>query len=196
MGVQAGPTAPQFRVFNWPGLDWTPGIVVGQWLWAVFGLGLILLSAVWFARFDPSREGLRRARGKPEEAKEGEPAAPRKKAPRIALPSLSPLVSKLAQVNPFLGVLFAELRLLLNGRRWWWWARHCRAEYRHPHQPALDDEAIPAALCLAVAAGRLVWDGQPRAEEQHLPDGLLFRTPGAASAAGCLAGWRSGDGAF
>jgi hypothetical protein len=24
-------------------------------------------------------------------------------------------------VNPFLGVLFAELRMLLNGRRWWWW---------------------------------------------------------------------------
>jgi ABC-type transport system involved in multi-copper enzyme maturation permease subunit len=121
MGVQAGP-APQYRVFNWPGLTWTPGIVVGQWLWAVFGLGLILLSAVWFGRFDPSREGLRRWRGKPEEAKEGEPAAAGKKAPHITLPSLSPLVSKLAQVNPFLGVLFAELRLLLKGRRWWWWA--------------------------------------------------------------------------
>jgi hypothetical protein len=39
----------------------------------------------------------------------------------IALPSLSPLVSGLAQSNLFLGVLFAELRLLLNGRRWWWW---------------------------------------------------------------------------
>jgi len=123
MSVQIDPTHDiQYKVFNWPGLAWTPGIVGGQWLWAVFGLGLILLSAVWFARFDPSREGLRRARGKPEEAKEGEPAAPRKKAPRIALPNLSPLVSKLAQVNPFLGVLFAELRMLLNGRRWWWWA--------------------------------------------------------------------------
>jgi hypothetical protein len=41
--------------------------------------------------------------------------------PRSSLPNLSPLVSKLAQVNPFLGVLFAELRMLLNGRRWWWW---------------------------------------------------------------------------
>jgi hypothetical protein len=120
MGVQAGP-APQFKVFNWPGLDWTLGIVGKQWLWAVFGLGLVVLSAVWFARFDPSREGLRRARGKPEEAKEGEPVGPRKKAPRITLPSLLPLVSRFAQVNPFLGVLFAELRMLLNGRRWWWW---------------------------------------------------------------------------
>jgi hypothetical protein len=120
IGVQMGPTR-EFRVFNWPGLAWTPGIVGRQWSWAVVGLGLILLSAAWFARFDPSREGLRRARAKPEEGKEGEPAAPRVKAPRIALPSLSPFVSKLAQANPFLGVLFAELRMLLNGRRWWWW---------------------------------------------------------------------------
>ena len=111
----------QYKVFNWSGLDWTPGIVAGRWLWAVIGLGLILLSAVWFARFDPSREGLRRTRAKPNEVKEGEPAATRKKPPRRVLPSLSPLVSKLARTNLFLGVLFAELRMLLNGRRWWWW---------------------------------------------------------------------------
>jgi ABC-type transport system involved in multi-copper enzyme maturation permease subunit len=123
MGLQAGLASDkQFKVFNWPGLDWTPGIVGGQWLWALFGLGLILLSAVWFARFDPSREGLRPLRAKPEEIRDRKPAAPRIKIPTITLPSLSPLVSKLAQVNPFLGVLFAELRLLLNGRRWWWWA--------------------------------------------------------------------------
>ncbi len=126
IGVQIG-SAPQFRVFDWHGLAWNPGIVAGHWLWVVFGLGLILLSAVWFARFDPSREGLRRPRAKPEEGKEGapsddgQPAAPRKSVPHIALPNPSPLVSKLAQASPFLGVLFAELRLLLNGRRWWWW---------------------------------------------------------------------------
>ena len=111
----------QYKVFNWAGLDWTPDIIAGRWLWAVFGLGLILLSAVWFARFDPSREGLRRAPVKPDEVREGKPTAARKKGPKIVLPNLSPLVSKLAQTNLFLGVLFAELRMLLNGRRWWWW---------------------------------------------------------------------------
>ena len=112
----------QIKVFNWTGVDWTLGIVGWQWFWVLIGLGLILLAALWFARFDPSREGLRGMRRKPEKAKEGGPAEAQKKAPRIALPNLSPLVSKLAQVNPFLGVLFAELRMLLNGRRWWWWA--------------------------------------------------------------------------
>ncbi|HSQ17163.1 MAG TPA: hypothetical protein VLM83_05650, partial [Anaerolineales bacterium] len=120
MGV-AGFVDTQYKVFNWPGLTWTPGIVAVRWLLAVFGLGLILLSALWFTRFDPSREGQRRRKVKPGEAIEGEPAVRHKEALRIALPNLTPLISKLAQVNPFLGVLMAELRLLLKGRRWWWW---------------------------------------------------------------------------
>jgi ABC-type transport system involved in multi-copper enzyme maturation permease subunit len=122
-GISTG-MAPGFtrEVFPWPGLDWTPGIVAGQWAWAVLGLALVLLSAAWFARFDPSREGLRRARGKPKQGHEAGSVKPGEKAFHIALPSLSPLVSRLAQGSPFLGVLLAELRLLLNGRRWWWWA--------------------------------------------------------------------------
>jgi ABC-type transport system involved in multi-copper enzyme maturation permease subunit len=117
-GIATGYTR---EVFPWPGLDWTPGIVAGQWLWAVLGLGLVLLSATWFGRFDPSREGLRRVRVKPEQGKEAGTSEPRVKGPRITLPSLSPLVSRLTQVSPFMGVLLAELRMLLNGRRWWWW---------------------------------------------------------------------------
>jgi hypothetical protein len=87
----------------------------------VVGLGLILLSAVWLNRFDPSREGLRRSMVKSDDAKESKLVARNKKVSRRVLPKLSPLISTLAQANPFLGVLFAELRLLLNGRRWWWW---------------------------------------------------------------------------
>jgi ABC-type transport system involved in multi-copper enzyme maturation permease subunit len=121
-GLSIGVNGAHLKVFAWPGLAWTPGLVAGQWLWVVLGLGLILFSAVWFSRFDPAREGLRHAKGRSEESKGGEPASSRKKTPRIALPTLSPLVSRLAQINPFLGVLMAELRLLINGRRWWWWA--------------------------------------------------------------------------
>ena len=122
IGLQAGPPGDkQFKVFDWLGLDWTLGVISEQVLWVALGLGLILLSVLWFARFDPSREGLRRSRAKSEEVTEDASAELRKKLPRITLPSLSPLVSKLAQMNSFLGVLFAELRLLFNGRRWWWW---------------------------------------------------------------------------
>ena len=121
MSIGGGPGGTIYKVFNWPGLTWTPGIIAAQWLWVAIGFGLVLLSAMWFARFDPSREGLIRVRRKTEEAKEGISPRLRLKVPEIALPSLPPLVSKLAQVSPFMGVLFAELRMLLNGRRWWWW---------------------------------------------------------------------------
>ncbi len=119
MGI-TGFTQTQFKVFTWSGLAWTPSVIAERWLWAAFSLGLIMLSALWFARFDPSREGLRRARPKPEEEKEVKPAVKRIKVPHIGLPNLSPFISKLASANLFLGVLFAELRMLLNGRRWWW----------------------------------------------------------------------------
>jgi ABC-type transport system involved in multi-copper enzyme maturation permease subunit len=120
-GIGVGQYSGPVKIFPWPGVAWTPGIIAGLWVWALVALGMVLLSASWFARFDPSREGLRRARTKPEESREGELVKPRVKIPRISLPSLSPFVSRLAQVSPFLGVLFAELRMLLKGRRWWWW---------------------------------------------------------------------------
>ena len=121
-GISVG-GAPGFtnKLFPWPGLGWTPGIVAGQWLWAVVGLGLVLLSTTWFARFDPSREGVRRTRVGPGTPANGESARSSAGALHIKLPDLSPLLSKPAQASPYLGVLFAELRLLLGRRRWWWW---------------------------------------------------------------------------
>jgi len=120
-GMGVGGFTGQVKIFHWPGLAWTPGAIAGQWVWVIGGLGMVLIAALWFARFDPSRERHARRRGKASQVDEGESAEPRKKAPRIQLPSLSPLISRLAGVTPFLGVLFAELRMLLNGRRWWWW---------------------------------------------------------------------------
>lgn len=127
-------TASPIKHFSWPGLAWSAGIVGSQWLWVVVSLGLILLSALWFTRFDPSREGHRRAKRKTATGEEDKDLTPRKDglhtvlrvfatpASRLAqLVDLSPLISKLAQASPFLGVLFAELRMLLKGRRWWWW---------------------------------------------------------------------------
>jgi len=162
----------QIRVFDWPGLDWSLGIVGGQWLWVAVGLGLILLSALWFARFDPSREGLRRARRKPEQTGEDVPAAPRNRLPRVALPSLSPLVSRLAQPSPFLGVLFAELRLLLNGRRWWWWAITIGLNIAILRSPpsAVKDYLLPAVWLWPLA----LWSGMGNREHKNNTYQMVF----------------------
>jgi ABC-type transport system involved in multi-copper enzyme maturation permease subunit len=172
-GISTG-MAPGFThmVFPWSGLDWTPGIVAGQWLWAALGLGLVLLSAAWFARFDPSREGLRRVRVKPEQEDGAEPVEQRVKAPRLALPSLSPLVSRLAQVDPFLGVLFAELRLLLNGRRWWWWAITIGLNVAILFSPpaAVKDYLLPIAWLWPLA----VWSGMGNRERKNNTAQMVF----------------------
>jgi hypothetical protein len=172
MSVQGGVAGVQFKVFHWAGLAWTAGIVGQQWLWALVGLGLILLSAAWFARFDPSREGLRRAPAKPDEAQASEPVQKRHKGTRIALPSLSPLVSKLVQVNPFLGVLFAELRMLLNGRRWWWWlvmAGLTVAILANPHSTAVQ-YLLPVAWLWPLA----IWSKMGNRERKNNTYQMVF----------------------
>ncbi len=111
-----------FKEFYWPGLAWNLGVVARQWVWALIGLGLVLLSATWFGRFDPAREGLPRLPFSLKSAWNGQPGGTERPAFHLPLPDLSPLVTRWASYNPFLGVLVAELRLLLKGRRWWWWA--------------------------------------------------------------------------
>ena len=43
--------------FRWEGLDWTREIILGRLFWLGVGLGLALLAALFFRRFDPAREG-------------------------------------------------------------------------------------------------------------------------------------------
>ncbi|MCU0487666.1 MAG: hypothetical protein MUE67_01795 [Anaerolineales bacterium] len=110
------------KEFYWPGLAWDLGVVARQWAWALIGLGLVLLSATWFGRFDPARDGLPRLLFSLKPDVSSQPNETKLPAFHLALPDLPPLLTRWASYNPFLGVLVAELRLLLKGRRWWWWA--------------------------------------------------------------------------
>jgi ABC-type transport system involved in multi-copper enzyme maturation permease subunit len=162
----------QFKFFNWTGITWTAEIICKQWFWAVIGLGLILLSAVWFARFDPSREGSSRKQVNIKETKQDRSADPQKHTLHIALPSLSPLISKLAQVNSFLGVMFAELRMLLNGRRWWWWANTIGlnvAIFTSPI-PAVKDYLLPIAWLWPLT----IWSGMGNREKMKNTYQMVF----------------------
>src|SRR5688572_21004724 len=47
---------------RWEGLAWAPEIVFGRLWWVAVGLGLALLAALFFHRFDPAKEGSRRSR--------------------------------------------------------------------------------------------------------------------------------------
>jgi len=112
--------AGTLKTFLWPGLDWTAALIGPRLLIVAAAAALALLSAIFFDRFDPSRE-LRLGRRK------APPAAPLDTAELAAPPltaptrSLTPLTSAAPNaLSLFLRVLGSELRLMLKGVPWWW----------------------------------------------------------------------------
>ena len=107
------------QVMRWEGLDWTPEFLLSRLIWVLAAVGVALAAALFFDRFDPARGRVREAKKRLAGANGGvveEPTA----APLPAV-HLTPLPEASRRFH-FVGVLRAELRLLLNGRRWWWWA--------------------------------------------------------------------------
>ena len=106
--------------FFWPGITWTAPIVAARLAWFAGAIGITLLGAAAFDRFDPARRrrgGARALAGAAAEAvaEGGGVPAP---APAVApvLPGLAP--DDLA-FSPW-RLLRAELRLLVAGRSRWW----------------------------------------------------------------------------
>jgi len=107
-----GPHVEIKKTFRWSGIDWTARAVAQRLVVAALALGVALFAALFFSRFDPAKEGGRPPKPKLEEAEAG--AAGGKRRRRISLPAWSP-------ANPFLALVVAELRLMLQGRNLWWY---------------------------------------------------------------------------
>jgi hypothetical protein len=122
--LQVGVPDPSTKVFVWNGFEWSGPFLVSRALWVIIALGLSLLASLFFNRFDPARgsslSGRRRFRsppGAPARIGMVPPAAPQPL--RIAIQAPHP--QKTAR-RPLLGLMLAELRLLLLGRAWLWFA--------------------------------------------------------------------------
>ena len=105
--------------FRWEGLDWTWKIIVSRLLWLGVGLGLALLAAIFFRRFDPSREGSKRASKVAEQAAQPEVIEDRVVPDRARTVTLHPLTK--SPRFSFLFMVWAELRLALHGISLWWY---------------------------------------------------------------------------
>jgi hypothetical protein len=109
------PSVPM-QTFLWEGIHWTAGILLGRLVWVGVAIGLGLLAAIFFRRFDPAPARIRRIReaavllpGEPEREEPVVPAGP---------VSLTPVASRF---RPRCGsLLLAEVRILLKGTPWWW----------------------------------------------------------------------------
>jgi ABC-type transport system involved in multi-copper enzyme maturation permease subunit len=103
--------------FTWNGLRWTADMVLSRLVFLAVAVGLVLLSALFFDRFNPSRLLLiKRAKTAP--------GTPQPAAAGGAIPAsnarLTPLTGARSRFR--FGTLFlAELKLLLKGQRWWWY---------------------------------------------------------------------------
>jgi hypothetical protein len=111
------------RTFVWEGMDWMSAGVLKQLVWLLVAVGIALLAALFFDRFDPSRGRARARKGaEPETAGDGVAASVPAPIPIHLIPiHLQPLPEGARRFR-FLDLLRAETRLLLQGQRWWWWA--------------------------------------------------------------------------
>lgn len=115
------------RTFRWDGMDWTREILLSRLTLLVIALGIALLAALFFDRFDVSRSwGRRRSTRKDLAAVAAGGLAPAGNgaagdfAPAPVPVHLQPLPGGSRRFH-FFDMLRAELRLLLKGQRWWWY---------------------------------------------------------------------------
>ena len=112
------------HTFQWDGIDWTGQVLLMRLLWIAVAMGIALLAALFFHRFDPARS--RRTR------------TPAAADPNLGLPAIeerplsapTALPPSAAQLTPlasgsthsrFVQLLSSELNLMLKGQRWWWY---------------------------------------------------------------------------
>lgn len=164
-GFSLGP--PEFiqGTFVWSGVDWTPGILLARGALVGAAILLVLLAALFFDRFDPSRAKPRRAKAEAAKAPV-EPAAQ-------SLPAvhLKPLSATALRYN-FFSVLRAEVRLLLKGQRWWWYAIAGTLIFACLVNSAAGVREI--ALPLAWAWPVLIWSPLGNRERRHNVQQMTF----------------------
>jgi len=105
--------------FQWDGLAWTKEVIISRVWWLGVGLGLALLAAVFFRRFDPARE---RSKRTSKVAKVPSPSEVSEE--HIVLHVVHPGTLHPLTGPPrfsFLFMVVAELRLALHGISLWWY---------------------------------------------------------------------------
>ena len=116
--IQFGATplaAPQF--FLWNGISWTADILLSRLVFLAIAVGLVMLSALFFDRFNPSRLlPIKQAKTKSDAS---QPATADEAIP-VSNVHLTPLADTRPRFS-FSALFMAELRLFLKGQRWWWY---------------------------------------------------------------------------
>ena len=157
--------------FRWEGLSWTGEIILGRLWWVAVSLGLALLAAVFFRRFDPAKERSKRSRKRTKEATQPGLAEDQDTGAPVHVAKLHPLTKP--RRFSFLFMVWAELRLALHGISLWWYLVAAGVFAACLFMP------LPISRGFLVAAWiwpLLIWSKMGTRERLFRTDQLIFST--------------------
>lgn len=168
-GFSIGITLPEdepLTVFLWPGLNWTFALIAARLSIVAIAAGIVGLATLVFDRFADTGGGLfgrvKRSVSEVLTAPSARPAAP---APQHI--HLSPIVLR----YNFFAVVWAEMRLMLKGRRWWWYVLAALFIFL----PLTADKTVLPAIAACVYLWPIaLWSALGAREAQHHTHQLVF----------------------
>ena len=183
LSIIASVPGSRIETFEWSGVDWTSTQVLSRLFWACVAGGIALVAALPFDRFDPARRAIALPRPTtpqsaepaeaPAEIPSSAPATAPATAPAAGRTSLTPLDGGAGSGSTrFFGVLVAELKLMVLGRRWWWYAIFAVLVVACLFAPldSVQNFLLPVALLWPIA----LWSSMGSRETQHHTEGLVF----------------------
>jgi hypothetical protein len=184
-----GPVDSSSKTFLWTGIDWTTGLIVGRLLWVAVAVGLALLAAVFFDRFDSARDGIwtaksgaaKKKRAKSFEADELSESAAGTAVVTEQLSSvafLTPLERGKTSHMRLFALVAAEFRLLLRGHRWWWYVGAAGWIVACLFSPLATARSV--LIAGAWIWPLLAWSQMGTREAQFSTGALIFSAPHAA----------------
>jgi hypothetical protein len=168
MGVNASPRLRGRRAitFEWTGMRWTADVVRSRLPWALFPILIVVAAAIPFDRFDTVAPAARRRIGS---RGDSSTAAPRSFGASAA--ELTVATRHFSAV----GVVRAELALLLKGQSLWWFVGLLGFLIAELAAPAMSVRQV--VLPLASFWPALVWSSLGHRERRNDTGAVLFSCP-------------------
>jgi hypothetical protein len=169
VAIGAATLPAPLQTFTWNGIQWTAEIILGRMLWLSTALGIVLLAALFFRRFDPAPRKHKPTRDM--ELTESPPLKSAQPTPKPTPVHLTPLTPRQRAFYPR-RILLAELRLLFKGIRWWWFIVFAGLNVAGLLLPtdSARQYVLPAAWILPLA----LWSALGTREVRHNTSQLVF----------------------
>ena len=119
INIKTGGNYWDLTTFRWEGLFWTTEVILGRLWWVAVSLGLALLAAIFFRRFDTANVRSKRSRKRPATATTPSVTEDHEVAASAPPARLHPLTKP--RRFSFVFMVWAELRLALHGITLWWY---------------------------------------------------------------------------